>query len=95
MAVTKKDKNFARQLYQKGKSTKEISVECDVNIRTAQRWIKSFEKENVVVTNLADPEAEVTQPIPALKKIASVPAEQSIGIDMSQNTARRLLNLAD
>ena len=95
MAVTKKDKNFARQLYQKGKSTKEISVECDVNIRTAQRWIKSFEKENVVVTNLADPEAEVTQPIPALKKIASVPAEQCIGFDMSQNTARRLLNLAD
>lgn len=93
MTVTKKDKNFARQLYQKGKSTKEISLECGVNIRTAQRWVKSFEKENVIVTNLADPEAQVTEPIPALEKIAS--AKQSIGINMSQNTARRLLALAD
>lgn len=95
MTVAKKDKNLARQLYQEGKSTKEISLECGVTIRTAQRWVNLFEKENVVVTNLADPEAEVAQPIPALEKIASVLTEQSIGINMSQNTARRLLNLAD
>ncbi|MEO0842276.1 MAG: helix-turn-helix domain-containing protein [Cyanobacteria bacterium J06633_8] len=77
MTVTKKDKNFARQLYQEGKSTKEISVECGVNVRTAQRWVKSFQGESVIVTNLADPEAEVIQPIPALEKIADAPKEQS------------------
>ncbi|MEO0842275.1 MAG: helix-turn-helix domain-containing protein [Cyanobacteria bacterium J06633_8] len=95
MAVIKKDKNFARQLYQKGKSTKEISVECDVNIRTAQRWIKLFEKENVVVTNLADPEAEVTEPVSALEKIAVAQSSQSVAVNIPQRLAVRLLNLTE
>lgn len=97
MAATKATKNLARQLYQEGHNALFISERCGVNRRTAQRWVKVFEEEKVIVhgeENLADPGTPSVDSLPALEAVANA---EPIGVEltMTSRTAIRLLNLAE
>lgn len=98
MPASKNDKNFARKLYQQGQDSAVIAEECSVSVRTAQRWIKSFEKEKVIVIgqeNKAEPEAQTVEVLPALEATSKTSNGQSVELTLTARTATRLLNLSE
>lgn len=98
MAATKATKNTARQLYQQGNDSAHIAKICGVSQRTVQRWVKSFEKEKVTVVgqrNLAEPEAQTIEVLPALEATSRTSNGQSVELTLTARTAARLLNLSE
>jgi hypothetical protein len=98
MPASKNDKNIARKLYQQGQDSAVIAEECSVSIRTAQRWIKSFEKEKVIVIgqeNKVEPEAQTVEVLPALEATSTTSNGQSVELILTARTATRLLNLSE
>lgn len=98
MAATKATKSIARQLYQEGHNALFISQRCGVNRRTAQRWVKAFEQEKVIVhgeENLADPNTPSVEILPALEAVANTEQNKSVELVMTSRSAIRLINLAE
>lgn len=98
---TREDKKIlAKKLYQQGKSSALIAQSCGITQRTAQRWIKDFQEEKVLVTGVGSgnskiAQSEETEPIAALKQISETEPGQNIELTMTSRIATRLLNLTE
>lgn len=97
MAAKEDKKILAKKLYQQGKNSALIAQNCEITQRTAQRWIKDFQKEKVIVTGIGNnkTDQEVTEPIAALKQISETEPGQNIELTMTSRIAVRLLNLTE
>lgn len=104
MKTSRKIKNLGKTLYQQGESTHEIAERCQVSVRTAQRWVKEFEKNqqtNTVhqsetrefQTEISD--TAVVAPLPTLAKITNSASDETLNLNLTSQMALKLLTLTD